>query len=167
MTADLRLTVAELGPGYGEVVDRLMAAEAPYPGVVTDAFRRQVLWRTAFCLTAASIAVWLGVSAIVSRRPSWPVRSGSSGFAVYTAAYASDGAALAAIVASQRADGSWANDYLTRQNAAALRGATDESARIAFKRAARYLRSKGLEPLSAEELRLRGESAAKDARARS
>ncbi|MBQ6137808.1 MAG: hypothetical protein IJI73_10615, partial [Kiritimatiellae bacterium] len=66
-----------------------------------------------------------------------------------------------AILASQRADGSWTNDFITRQNAAALRRGESAAAKVAYRRAVRYLRSRGLSPLSDEELRDRGESAAR------
>ena len=47
------------------------------------------------------------------------------------------------------------------QNAAALRASEDARMKIAYRRAVRYLRSKGLNPLTDEELKLRGEYAAK------
>ena len=83
--------------------------------------------------------------------------STSSAPAVYTVAYASDEFALRAILDSQRSDGSWSNDYLTMQNAAALRRAHDEASQIAYKRAVRYLRTKGLGPISDAELRERSD----------
>ena len=70
-------------------------------------------------------------------------------------------ATVAAIVRTQHADGSWDNDFLTRQNAAALRAASGDAPRIAYRRAVRYLRAKGLTPLSDAELRARGDRAAR------
>ena len=84
-----------------------------------------------------------------------------AGAKVYTIAYAPTDEALEAIVASQRADGSWSNDFITRQNAAALRASCDERMRIAYCRAVRYLRSRGLSPLTDDELKVRGKYAAK------
>jgi hypothetical protein len=69
----------------------------------------------------------------------------------YTLAYAADARALDELVRTQRADGSWENDCLTRQNAAALRRSDDDAGRIAFRKAVRYLRSRGLAPLTEEE----------------
>ncbi len=77
----------------------------------------------------------------------------------YQIAFAANTAAQATLIATQRADGSWENDYLTRQNAAALREAQTAESRLAYRRAVRYLRSKGLEPLSQLELRLRSSRA--------
>ena len=50
------------------------------------------------------------------------------------------------MIATQNPDGSWKNDFLTRRNAAALRVCGDPAARIAYKKAARYLSFKGLLP---------------------
>ena len=46
------------------------------------------------------------------------------------------------MVATQNPDGSWQNDFLTRRNAAALRGIP--AARVSYKKAVRYLNAKGL-----------------------
>ena len=43
------------------------------------------------------------------------------------------------------------------QNAAALRKANDEASQIAYKRAVRYLRTKGLGPISDAELQERSD----------
>ena len=79
----------------------------------------------------------------------------------YVLAYSPDAATVAVIVRTQHADGSWDNDFLTRQNAAALRSASGDAPRIAYRRAVRYLRAKGLAPLSDAELRARGDRAAR------
>ncbi|MBR1921790.1 MAG: hypothetical protein IJ829_07315, partial [Kiritimatiellae bacterium] len=88
-------------------------------------------------------------------------QSPAAAYRVYTIAYAPTEEALEELVASQRADGSWGNDFLTRQNAAALRSSPDARMQIAYRRAVRYLRTKGLAPLSDGELKSRGEYAAK------
>lgn len=145
MTRDLEETLAELGPGYREVVDRLTSVGRP-SGVSAH------VW-----LVAASLAVVLALGAVLlldrSEAPQRVCRADAP--AVYTVAYAGDETSLRAIVASQRADGSWSNDFITRQNAAALRGAQELSALVAYKRALRYLRSRGLEPLTDGELKAR------------
>lgn len=145
MTKDLEETLAELGPGYREVVDRLRSCQAP----------AQMPRRFAPMpyLAAASVAAALaGIACVYALRPA---DGESAARRAYTAAYVRDDAALESIVESQLADGSWANDFLTRQNAAALRCAAGRRAAIAYKKAARYLKSKGLKPLTEEELALR------------
>jgi len=145
MTKDLEETLAELGPGYREVVERLRACQAPAPMP-----RR---FAPVPYLAAASVAAVLaGAACVYALRPAV---GESAARKAYTAAYVRDDAALESIVASQQADGSWANDFLTRQNAAALRGVAGERAAVAYKKAARYLKSKGLKPLTEEELALR------------
>lgn len=168
MTKDLEETLAGLGPGYGEVVDRLVGAYRPVHAAETGrgaapAGRDHRLamasgWGVAY-LVAASVVVLLGLSAIF-RGGQVPAADGSP-CAIYTVAYAPTEEALERIVASQRADGSWDNDFITQQNAAALRGAAGETGRIAYKKAVRYLKSKGLRPLSEAELNKRGDEAAR------
>ena len=53
---------------------------------------------------------------------------------------------ISEMIATQNPDGSWKNDFLTRRNAAALRVCGDPAARIAYKKAVRYLSFKGLLP---------------------
>lgn len=160
MTEDLKETLAELGPEYQAVVDRLRApfSETGTP-LVGDAPRRYVRWlpKTVGVLAAASLA---GVLAFANRN-SVSDRTFHAHAATYAVAYARDAAALEAIVASQRSDGSWESDFLTCQNAAALRGVDTADARVAYKKAVRYLRTKGLVPIDDAELRRRGEVAEK------
>ena len=159
MTRDLEETLAGLGPGYREVVERVRAAYEPPRGQRAAAAPRGVAsgWGVAY-LVAASLLVFVGLS-VMFREPT--ARGSSEAKLAYTVAYAGDGPSLERIAASQRGDGSWANDFMTQQNAAALRGAEGEGMRIAYKKAVRYLRSKGLRPLSDEELKRRGDLAAK------
>ncbi len=147
MNRDLEATLAELDPGCRAVVDRLRAAREAEPTRRRRPFARG---RAGF-LVAASLSVAIALS-VFCRRPTTASVAGNA----YTIAYAPTEEALAALVASQRADGGWANDYLTRQNAAALREAGTASARVAYRRAVRHLRAKGLVPLTREELRARG-----------
>ena len=51
-----------------------------------------------------------------------------------------DDKAVQEMIRTQRPDGGWANDFLTRQNAAALRLCPGEKAQIAYRRAVRNLR---------------------------
>ena len=159
MSKDLEETLAELGPEYRTVVDRLRAA---YPEVEPAALRRRHAVRrpifkavasAAGLLAAASVALALYFSAPHAR----PVAEGA--FAGdYSLAYSGD---VESLLRTQRADGSWANDFLTRQNAAALRSAKGlAGAEVAYRRAVRYLRAKGLSPISDVELHDRGAFAA-------
>lgn len=161
MNADLENTVGELGPEYRDVVARLRAAREVEP--VRFGLKDLAPVRTARSplsyLVAASLVAALALAALYVA----PRGGGAADvpLTVYTVAYAPTEEALELIVASQRADGSWSNDFLTRQNAAALRASDDERMRVAYRRAVRYLRTKGLSPLTDAELKARGEYAAK------
>ena len=48
------------------------------------------------------------------------------------------------VISLQKADGSWNNDFLTKRNAAALKSCTAADARIAYKKAMRNLRLRGV-----------------------
>ena len=161
MNGDLESTLNELGPECRDVVARLRSArEAEPSGTRAFSLPRTEWWRRAGYLAAASLAVALGLSIFMQDAANAP-REPYAGAKVYTVAYAPTEEALEVIVASQRADGSWANDFITRQNAAALRASDDARMKIAYRRAVRYLRSKGLSPLTDDELKVRGEYAAK------
>ena len=161
MNGDLESTLNELGPEYRDVVARLRSAREVEPsGTRAFSLPRTEWWRRVGYLAAASLAVALGLSIFMQDAANAP-REPYAGAKVYTVAYAPTEEALEIIVASQRADGSWSNDFITRQNAAALRASEDERMKIAYRRAVRYLRSKGLSPLTDDELKVRGEYAAK------
>ena len=161
MNGDLEKTLNELGPEYRDVVARLRSAREVEPsGTRAFSLPRTEWWRHVGYLVAASIVVALGLSIFMQGAANAP-REPYAGAKVYTVAYAPTEEALEVIVASQRADGSWTNDFFTRQNAAALRASEDARMKIAYRRAVRYLRSKGLAPLTDEELKLRGEYAAR------
>ena len=161
MNGDLESTLNELGPEYRAVVVRLRSAREVEPsGTRAFSLPRTEWWRHVGYLVAASLLVALGLSIFMQDAANAP-REPYAGAKVYTVAYAPTEEALEIIVASQRADGSWSNDFITRQNAAALRASEDARMKIAYRRAVRYLRSKGLAPLTDEELKLRGEYAAR------
>ena len=161
MNGDLESTLKELGPEYRDVVARLKTAREVEPsGTRAFSLPRTEWWRRAGYLAAASLAVALGLSIFMQDAANAP-REPYAGVKVYTVAYAPTEEALEVIVASQRADGSWSNDFITRQNAAALRASDDARMKIVYRRAVRYLRSKGLSPLTDDELKVRGEYAAK------
>ena len=152
MTKDLEGTLAELGAGYREVVERLRACEIEPRAA---ALRTRRLAPLPYLAAASVAAALVGIACMFSSGRS-AAQDGAR--RVYTAAYEGGDAAIEAMVSSQRADGSWANDFLTLQNAAALREAGGKAS-VAYKKAARYLRSRGLRPLTEEELRLRADLA--------
>ena len=155
MTKDLENTLKELGPEYRSVVDRLRAPFAENGDARSaSAVRRPVFGASGAYLLAASLALVFGLAVWMFPKTA-PRASSVAAPRVYTVAYASDEFALKAIVDSQQSDGSWSNDYLTMQNAAALRKAGDAASQIAYKRAVRYLRTKGLDPISDLELEQR------------
>jgi len=178
MTKDLEETLAGLGPEYRAVVDRVIGAYEVEGGrckegrgdvsnssvqpltsnLQTSGNRGALVSRRAAYLVAASLLVLLAFG-VLFRAPT--VRGTSGPRLAYTVAYVADEAALAVILASQRTDGSWDNDYITRQNAAALRNVRNVESQVAYKRAVRYLKSRGLRPLSDDELRARGDEAAR------
>jgi len=161
MNGDLENTLNELGPEYRDVIARLRSAREVEPSDTRVSSFPRTEWRRRIgYLVAASIAVALGLSIFMQDAANAP-REPYAGAKVYTVAYAPTEEALEIIVASQRADGSWTNDFITRQNAAALRVSDDARMKIAYRRAVRYLRSKGLSPLTDDELKVRGEYAAK------
>ena len=162
MNADLEKTVEELGPAYRDVVARLRASREVEPtriGLKALAPGRASRSPVSY-LAAASLAAALAL-AVLYVAPRGGDAAAEVPLTIYTVAYAPTEEALELILASQRADGSWSNDFLTRQNAAALRASGDERMRVAYRRAVRYLRTKGLAPLTDAELKARGEYAAK------
>lgn len=164
MTKDLEQTLNELGPDFTPFARRVKAAYQPLDRVNFAALKtphpgRATTWSVGY-LVAASILVFIGLGVIFQAHHVQNQISSSSSRIIYTVAYAPTEEALASIVHSQRADGSWENDFLTQQNAAVLRSSTRMEERIAYKKAVRYLRTRGLKPLTDEELRDRGNSAA-------
>ena len=51
---------------------------------------------------------------------------------------------ISEMIVTQNPDGSWKNDFLTRRNAAALKVCGDPAAQIAYKKAVRNLRLRGI-----------------------
>lgn len=163
MTRDLEETLKELGPGYREVVDRLVAAYEPAKvDLAAQAAReeaakrasrrgRAVGWTVAY-LVAASLLVFLGLGVVFRPSPRraapaprvYTVRA-TTAENEYRLAMIRDDKALQEIIRTQNPDGSWKNDFLTKQNAAALMACQSEEAQVAFKKAMRNLRQRGIQ----------------------
>ena len=132
MNADLEKTLEELGPDYGDVVSRLRSAREI--DVVVRPVRTCAVWRI-----AAAVLITVGLAAVFLPRDFRSNASESFGYGGRE--YRLSPAEMAA---TQRADGSWANEFLTRRNAEALRLCKDPASRIAYKKAMRNLRVRGL-----------------------
>ena len=162
MNADLENTVEGLGPAYRDVVARLRASrevepmragqKAPAPGRAS----RSPL----FYLAAASLAGALAL-AVLHVLPRGGCAAADVPLTIYTVAYVPTEEALELIVASQHADGGPCDGVLARRPAAPLRGPGVARPGVASRRAVRYLRTKGLAPLTDAELKARGEYAAR------
>jgi len=128
MNADLEATLRELGPEYRSLVNRIVDAYAEPVRIAH--------WPRAL-LIAATIAFALVLSFVLTRSSEPRVNE-------YHLALIHDEAAIDEIIKTQNQDGSWKNDFLTRQNAEALRTLPGKAAQIAYKRARRNLRVRGL-----------------------
>ena len=144
MNKDLDEQLNEMGPDYRAVVARLRAS-----GGAED-FRRETrdgrrgFMSEVFCLksylTAASLLVLLGLGVVFLGRKDMRRETGDAagyGAREYRAS-------VAEMIATQNPDGSWKNDFLTRRNAAALKVCGSPAAQVAYKKAVRNLRSRGI-----------------------
>ena len=180
MSADLENTLAEMGESYRDVVAFLKSAYGPLQvsaeaepfsdsqrGIADSraAAQKRLSSKSGFSirgiagamLAAASVALLAGFYAVMSRNiASRDAAPAMRAVSKYTLAYGGRGA-VEKLIETQNPDGSWASDFLTRQNAAALRSAA--GAEVAYRKAMRYLRKNGLAALSDEEMRLRIASA--------
>lgn len=123
MTNDLQATLDELGPGYAAMVRRLRRAPGYAP-------RRRQAGRAAF-LAAASLGGVLLAVGLLTFSPR--ERASSYGAREYRLT-------AQEMIETQKADGSWGNDFLTRRNAACLQALSDPRAQMAYKKAMRNLR---------------------------
>ena len=136
MNRDLEEQVNEMGPDYRAVVARLRAAREAEPPTRMGERRVTRGW-----LVAASLVVIVGFAAVFFSRPSGPLRPSCPLARSAPREYVMT---VPEMIASQNPDGSWKNDFLTRRNAEALRCCGGAAAQVAYKRAVRNLRSKGL-----------------------
>ena len=155
MNRDLEKQLNEMGPEYRAVVARLRAG---LEAKGREDFRRKTrdvrgretrdgrrglasyVFRLRSYLTAASLLVVLGLSAILIQSNDRTIeQSNSSPFGAREYR-----ASVSEMIATQNPDGSWKNDFLTRRNAAALKVCGDPAAQIAYKKAMRNLRTRGV-----------------------
>lgn len=143
MNADLENTLAEMGPGFRAMVNRMKEpfaeSEAPRGGVLAWKF-----WRRSALAAAALVAACVFAVHVLSPRGGSAIAEEHEYPALYTLADAGTPESIAELVRTQNPDGGWGSDFLTRRNAAALKGVKE--AEIPYKRALRYLRAHGLRP---------------------
>ena len=133
MNRDLEEQLNEMGPEYRAVVVRLRAAREATQGIGDQGSGIRG-W-----LVAASLLVILGLGVFFSA--SQPLSLSTSQPAYGAHEYQMD---VAEMIATQNPDGSWKNDFLTRRNAEALKVCGDSAAQVAYKKAIRNLRSRGV-----------------------
>lgn len=144
MNRDLAAHLEELGPEYRAVVDRILAAKTetgPRTGVIS------VRWGRVGWTAAAAVAFFLALGVVL--RDSGGGENACAPYAgaaaaEYRIAHIRSEEAVKELVRTQRADGGWGSDFLTRQNARALGLSHDPSAQLAYRKAVRNLRLRGL-----------------------
>ena len=140
MSRDLEEQLDEMGPEYRTIVARLRGAETAPPHETTLLRGGSVsLPHGRRWLVAASLLVIFGLGVFFST--SQPLNLSTSQPAYGAHEYQMG---VAEMIATQNPDGSWKNDFLTRRNAAALKDCGDPAARVAYKKAMRNLRSRGV-----------------------
>lgn len=144
MNADLDDTLAGLGADARRMVSAMKGAfpEERRAGGERHGGRGVLPWFAAASgLAAASVAA---VFAFRAALPPAAENRGAHPRAPREYTLAIDGRAddIVEIIRTQRPDGSWGNDFLTAQNALALERHGETG--VPYRRAKRYLRSKGL-----------------------
>ena len=143
MSRDLEETLNELGPDYRAVVARLRGAgEAQFGQRTTDSRQKPLAFvpRPLPYLMAASLLVVVGLSAIFIQSGNRAIEQSDNS----PSAPREYRATVSEMIATQNPDGSWKNDFLTRRNAAALKLCGEPAAQIAYKKAMRNLRVRGV-----------------------
>lgn len=153
MTEDFKETLDELGPEYIQVVDKLKNLGEIEPRNGRFFVKRSVFFKRIGVLLAASLTLVIAMTFFfVSNEGSEKeiTKVALSASKPYFLAFnLTDERSIEEIKRTQKPDGSWHNDLLTRQNATALMKVDKSS--LAYRKAMRYLRSKGLSPLSDSE----------------
>ena len=142
MSRDLEEQLDEMGPEYRTIVARLRGAETAPPHETTLLRGGSVsLPHGRRWLVAASLLVILGLGVFFqTSRTSQTFRTSQTS-PRGPHEYQMD---IPEMIATQNPDGSWKNDFLTRRNAAALKVCGDPAAQVAYKKAMRNLRSRGV-----------------------
>ena len=133
MSRDLEEQLDEMGPEYRVVALRLRAAREAAQGNGDQGSGIRG-W-----LVAASLLAILGLGVFFAT--SQPRNFATSRHPYGAPEYR---ASVSEMIATQNPDGSWKNDFLTRRNAAALKVCGDPAAQVAYKKAMRNLRSRGV-----------------------
>lgn len=153
MTEDFKETLNELGPEYIKVVKKLKKISEIEPRNGKIFVKRSVFFKRIGVLLAASLTLVIAMT-FYFVKSNWDKKGIaeidiSASKPYFLAFNLTDERSIEEIKRTQKPDGSWHNDLLTRQNATALKK-VDESS-LAYRKAMRYLRSKGLSPLSDSE----------------
>ena len=147
MNRDLEEQLDEMGSEYRTVVTRLRAAreagedlgpETLGAGRGRLGFMSKV-FRLKSYLTAASLLVLVGLGVHFTR--TLDIRPKTRNVECAPREYR---ATIPEMIATQNPDGSWQNDFLTRRNADALKLCADPAAQIAYRKAVRNLRVRGV-----------------------
>ena len=139
MNRDLEETLNELGPDYRAVVARLRAGREAASGFRSSGDSRSSS-RAAY-LVAASLLVLIGLTVVHLSQSQSQTTNPNPQTPSCPREYR---ATVAEMIATQNPDGSWQNDFLTRRNAAALKDSDNLAAQIAYKKAMRNLRARGV-----------------------
>lgn len=153
MTEDFKETLDELGPEYIKVVKKLKKISEIEPRNGRFFVKKSVFFKRIGVLLAASLTLVIAMT-FYFVKSNWDKKGiaeiGISASKPYFLAFnLTDERSIEEIKRTQKPDGSWNNDLLTRQNATALMKVDKSS--LAYRKAMRYLRSKGLSPLSDSE----------------
>ena len=144
MNADLEATLAELGGEYREMVVKMKAAYEPLPARAAaerpSVRRGRIIGWSAAYLAAASLLVLVGLGVLFGGGAGAPAAVDTNAFML---AHLKSAAAVDEMIRTQRPDGGWGNDFLTRQNAEALARRNTPEARLAVRKAHRNLRLNG------------------------
>ena len=132
MSRDLEEQLFEMGPEYRAVVLRLRAAREAQG--VRDQGSGIRGW-----LVAASLLPLVGLGVFFATSRPRDLVTPQPAYGAHE--YQMD---VPEMIATQNPDGSWKNDFLTRRNAAALKVCGDPAAQIAYKKAVRNLRLRGI-----------------------
>ena len=126
MSMDLEEQLDEMGPEYRAVVARLKGEGRKEKG--------ERWW-----LVAASLIPFVGLGVVFLGRKDFRPKTEDADYGAREYR-----ASVSEMIATQNPDGSWQNDFLTRRNADALKGCAEPAAQVAYRKAVRNLRVRGV-----------------------